>query len=137
MSSYTTAIVSPHMPGSLTKLNVQKKLFFSTLLTRNEGTTDESKNRLGCYQQEQLNLPREYSVFDGSQCIVNNRKFKMRRRRESQINNSLTRQNNNFARASRFFVHFFAVIARLRREMPIFTFCGGREHNTTTFFLFS
>ena len=56
-----------HMPGSLTKLNVQKKLFFSTLLTRNEGTTDESKNRLGCYQQEQLNLPREYSVFDGSQ----------------------------------------------------------------------
>ena len=25
-------------------------------------------------------------------------------------------QNNNFARASRFFVHFFAVIARLRRE---------------------
>ena len=61
------AIVSPHMPGSLTKLNVKKKLFFSTLLTRNEGTTDESKNRLGCYQQEQLNLPREYSVFDGSQ----------------------------------------------------------------------
>ena len=25
-------------------------------------------------------------------------------------------QNNNFARASRFFVHFFAVSARLRRE---------------------
>ena len=25
-------------------------------------------------------------------------------------------QNNNFARASRFFVHFFAVAARLRRE---------------------
>ena len=25
-------------------------------------------------------------------------------------------QNNNFARASRFFVHFFAVVARLRRE---------------------
>ena len=27
-----------------------------------------------------------------------------------------TKQNNHFARASRFFVHFFAVIARLRRE---------------------
>ena len=26
------------------------------------------------------------------------------------------KQNNNFARASRFFVHFFAVVARLRRE---------------------
>ena len=25
-------------------------------------------------------------------------------------------QNNNFARASRFFVHFLAVVARLRRE---------------------
>ena len=26
------------------------------------------------------------------------------------------KQNNNFARASRFFVHFFAVVARLQRE---------------------
>ena len=42
---------------------LQGKLLFSTytFLTRNEGTTDESKKRLGCY------LPREYSVFDGSQ----------------------------------------------------------------------
>ena len=32
----------------------------------------------------------------------------------------LDRQNNNFARASRFFVHFFAVIARLRRENAYF-----------------
>ena len=37
------------------------KLLFSTFLTRNEGTNDESKKRLGCYQQEQFNLPREYS----------------------------------------------------------------------------
>ena len=29
-------------------------------------------------------------------------------------------RNNNFARASRFFVHFFAVIARLRRENAYF-----------------
>ena len=28
----------------------------------------------------------------------------------------LDKQNNNFARASRFFVHFFAVVARLQRE---------------------
>ena len=28
----------------------------------------------------------------------------------------LDKQNNNFARASRFFVHFFAVSERLRRE---------------------
>ena len=68
-------------------LCVQGKLLFSTFLTRNEGTTDESKKHLGCYQQEQFNLPREYSVFDSSQYIVNNWKFKMRWRRESQISN--------------------------------------------------
>ena len=32
----------------------------------------------------------------------------MRRQRESQISNSLTRQKNNFARASRFFVQLHA-----------------------------
>ena len=47
----------------------------------------------------------------------------MRRRRESQISNSLTRQNNNFARASRFFVHFFAVNCTTTCvKMPNFTF---------------
>ena len=35
----------------------------------------------------------------------------------------LDKQNNNFARASRFFVHFSTVVARLQR----FTFCRGRE----------
>ena len=33
---------------------------------------------------------------------------------------ALVWQNNNFARASRFFVHFFAVVARLRRETSQF-----------------
>ena len=32
----------------------------------------------------------------------------------------LDQQNNNFARASRFFVHFFAVVARLQRESASF-----------------
>ena len=63
MGSYTTAIVSPHFAGSFTKLVRARKLLFSTFLTRNEGTTDELKKRLGCHQQEQFNLPREYSVF--------------------------------------------------------------------------
>ena len=103
LSRHTCPVRSP-------SLCVQGKLLFSIFLTRNEGTTDESKKRLGCYQQEQLNLPREYSVFDGSQCIVNNRKIEMRRRRENLISNSLTRRNNNFALASRVFVRFFAVI---------------------------
>ena len=74
------------------------------------------EKRFGCYRQQQFNLHWENSVSDGSQCIVNNRKFKMKRRRESKKSNSLTRQNNNFARASRFFVYFFAVTARLPPE---------------------
>ena len=76
----------------------------------------KTKERLGCYQQEQFNFPREYSVFDGSQCIVNNRNFKMQQQRESQISNSFARQNNNFARVSRFFVPFFAVNCTTSRE---------------------
>ena len=52
-----------------TSLCVQGKLLFSTFLTRNKGTTDESKKCLGCYPQEQLNLPREYSVSDRPQSI--------------------------------------------------------------------
>ena len=74
------------------------------------------EKRFGSYQQEQCNLHWENSVPDGSQCVVNNRKFKMQRWRESKKSNSLTRQNNNFARVSRFFVHFLAVTTPLLRE---------------------
>ena len=48
-----------------------------------------------------------------------NRDLKIRRRRpqrERHKSNRFNSQNNNFACASRFFVHFFAVAARLRRE---------------------
>ena len=38
------------------------------------------------------------------------------RQQERQKNNRFNKQNNNFARALRFFVHFFARFARLRRE---------------------
>ena len=60
LSRHTCPVHSP-------SLFVQGIFLFSTFLTRNKGTTDELKKRLGYYQQEQLNLPREYSVFDGSQ----------------------------------------------------------------------
>ena len=51
---------------------------------------------------------------------------------------SLTRQNPNFARASRFFVHFFAVncTVLLPVKMPDFTFCEGRKQAMTKFILF-
>ena len=38
------------------------------------------------------------------------------RQRGRQNNNSFNKQNNNLARATRFFVHFFALFAGLRRE---------------------
>ena len=38
------------------------------------------------------------------------------RQRERQKTNWFNKQNNNFARASRFFVPFFPVFPRLRRE---------------------
>ena len=92
------------------------------------------EERFGCYQREQFNLHWENSVSDGSQCIVNNRKFKMQRRRESKKSNGLIRQNNNFARASRFFVHFFAVTARLgHMRIPNFTFCERSKQAMTKF----
>ena len=116
LSSFCEFVHDGYCLATLAQLVHQGKLLFSTFLTRNEGTTDESKKRLGCYQQEQFNLPREYSVFDLSQCIVNNKKLKMRRRRESQKSNSLTRQNNNFARASHFICTFFAVNCTTTRE---------------------
>ena len=49
---------------------------------------------------------------------------------------SLDKQNNNFARASRFFVLFLAVVAHNDYivKVPNFTCCRGWEHKTTTFF---
>ena len=43
-------------------------------------------------------------------------------------------QNNNFARASRFFCTF---LHDYHVKMPIFTFCVGLERKNTTFFSFS
>ena len=109
LSHHTCLVCSP-------SLCVQEKLLFSTFLTRNEGTTDESKKRLGCYQQEQFNLPREYSVFDSSQCIVNNRK-----------------QNN----MHRTFLYISSPsTARLPVKMPNFMFCEGCKWAMTKFILF-
>ena len=68
------------------------------------------EKRFGCCKQKQFNLHWENSVL-----FVYNKKLKMKRRRESKKSNSLTRQNNNFARALPFLLYFFAVTARLPR----------------------
>ena len=57
--------------------------------------------------------------------------------RTAKKQKGLDKQNNNFARASRFFVYFSSVVARLQlAELSNFTFCGGREQKMTTFFFF-
>ena len=51
---------------------------------------------------------------DGTEMAIYIGDFNMsrrRRRRERQKSNRFNRENNNSARASRFFVHFFAVLA--------------------------
>ena len=46
-------------------------------------------------------------------------------------------QNNNFARASRFFVHFFAVVSLLRREnAPIHVLSGTVAQENNFLFVF-
>ena len=94
MSPYTTAIVSPDLPVRSPSLFMQGKLSFSTFLTRNEGTTDESKKRFGCYQQEQSNLRKKVK-----KAIAWHGKTRLKKKKKHHP-----------------FVHFFAVTARLPRE---------------------
>ena len=61
----------------------------------------------------------------------------MWRRRKSQISNSVTKQNNNFARASHFFFYISSPsTARLPVKMPNFMFCEGCKQVMTKFILF-
>ena len=83
VSSYTMAIMSPQLPSSFTKL-VRTRETFIFYFPNYESNYLWVEKRFRCYQQEQFILHWENSVSDGSQCIVNNRKFKMRQRRESK-----------------------------------------------------
>ena len=55
-------------------------------------------------------------------------------RQKYKRKNWFNKQNNNFARVSHFFVHFFAVSARLRRENAYFAFYGERKQASTKFY---
>ena len=96
--------------------------------------------KTGCYQQEQFNLHWENSVSDGSQCIINNRKFKMQQQRESKNCNSLTRQNNNFACVSSITLFcFFVSLLSLHYhnvKMPNFMFVKNVSKQWQNFLLF-
>ena len=61
-----------------------------------------------------------------------------RQQRERQKGDSFYWQNNNFARTSRFFVHFFAVVARPQRESAqfhVFSRTGTKDNNFPFLFL--
>ena len=61
----------------------------------------------------------------------------MRRRQEIKNSNSLTKQNNNFALASRFYISLPS-LQDYHVKMPSFTFCEGRTQamSDKIFFLF-
>ena len=78
-SRHTCLVCSP-------SLCLRGKLLFSTFLTRNEGTKDEwKKNVWDAISRGNWIFPENILFLEGSQCIVNNRKFKTRRQWESQI----------------------------------------------------
>ena len=82
-------------------------------------TISRGSNRLSCNGDLARRLL--FSKLTSELTVSRDLKIRRRRRqRESQKSNRCNNQNNNFARASRFFVHFFAVAARLRRENPYF-----------------
>ena len=51
----------------------------------------------------------------------------------AEKSNGFVKPNNNFARASRLFVHFFASLHDYNVKMPDFTLYGGRKQATTNF----
>ena len=61
------------------------------------------------------------------------RDLKIRRRRRQRERHKFNEYNNNFARASRFFVHFFAVLHHYDVKMPNFTMYRGSTQATTKF----
>ena len=56
------------------------------------------------------------------------RRRRRQRQRERQKGNRLDQQYNNYARASRFFVHFLAVVARLQR-FHVLSRTGTEDNN--------
>ena len=93
------------------------------------------EKRFGCYQQEQFNLHWENSVSDESQCfIVNNRKFKMRRPRESKKSNSLTRQNTTLHVHHAFLYISLPSLHGHHVKLPNFMFCEVQKQAMIKFY---
>ena len=93
----------------------------------------EVEKRFVCYQQEQFNLHWENSVSDGSQCIVNNRKFKMSG--DERVKKAIAWQG----KTTTLHVHHAFLYISLpslhdyHLKMSNFTFCEGRKQAMTKF----
>ena len=88
-------------------------------VSENPGWKENGTRLFGSFQQKK-NLWGQRSIWkvsrvfpDGIGSFSNDYGDGQRGRQKS---NRFITQHNNFARASRFFVHFFTVLARLRRE---------------------
>lgn len=61
--SYKTAVVSPYLFDSFTKIVRERETFISTSLARKEGTTDDSGKNFGYYQQKHFNWQLQNRIF--------------------------------------------------------------------------
>ena len=72
--------------------------------------------------------PLKVSARNNKKLKQRGRRRRRRRQRERQKGNRLDQQNNNYARASRFFVHFLGVVARLQR-FHVLSRTGTEDNN--------
>ena len=91
------------------------------------------EKRFVCYQQELFNLHWENFVSDGSQCIVNNSKFK--KSGDERVKKAIAWQG----KTTTLHVHLAFLYISLpslhdyHLKMPNFTFCKGRKQAMTKF----
>ena len=80
-----------------------------------KGNVHASENQM--LMEREYGLEWEYEFKSNYRAVIRERKRRRRRRqRERQKSDRFIKQNNNFARSSPFFVHFFAVVARLQHQ---------------------
>ena len=73
-------------------------------------------SRFNCDRSPGKQFPNNSVSVSGFFRELKQRAGRRRRQRERETSKGLDKQNNNFACASRLFVHSFAVVARLRLE---------------------
>ena len=82
-----------------------------------EAEAVKKKKKENSYSAFSMYILRRCDWFSYNTITIRDFKIQRRQRqRQRPKNNRFYKQNDNFARASHFFVHFFLVFARLQRE---------------------